>query len=190
MRNPATGQVIGTVAHAGIADLERALAAVQSGFEVWRDASVYERAAVMRRAAALLRERGARVLTGGERVGEAGNFFAPTIISDLTMESALFNEEPFGPIAGVRTFDQLEEAIAEANRLPYGLAAYAFTRSFKNVQLLSNRVETGMLWINQPATPSAELPFGGVKDSGYGTEGGHEALEAYLNTKAVSVVGV
>jgi len=148
------------------------------------------RVTAMEKMVADARQRGARVLTGGERVGEAGNFFAPTIISGLTMESALFNEEPFGPIAGVRTFDQLEEAIAEANRLPYGLAAYAFTRSFKNVQLLSNRVETGMLWINQPATPSAELPFGGVKDSGYGTEGGPEALEAYLNTKAVSVVGM
>jgi len=147
------------------------------------------RVAAMEKMVADARQRGARILTGGERVGEAGNFFAPTIISELALESDLFNEEPFGPIAGVRTFDLLEEAIAEANRLPYGLAAYAFTRSFKNVQLLSNRVETGMLWINQPATPSAELPFGGVKDSGYGTEGGPEALEAYLNTKAVSVVG-
>lgn len=135
------------------------------------------------------RQRGARILTGGEKIGEAGNFFAPTIISDLPLEARLFNQEPFGPIAGVRVFDQLEEAIDEANRLPYGLAAYAFTRSFKNVKLLSERVETGMLWINQPATPSAELPFGGVKDSGYGTEGGPEALETYLNTKAVSVVG-
>ncbi|WP_397475193.1 NAD-dependent succinate-semialdehyde dehydrogenase [Pusillimonas sp.] len=135
------------------------------------------------------RQHGARILTGGEKVGDEGNFFAPTIISDLPLEASLFNQEPFGPIAGVRVFDQLEEAVAEANRLPYGLAAYAFTRSFKNVKLLSDRVETGMLWINQPSTPSAELPFGGVKDSGYGTEGGPEALEAYLNTKAVSVVG-
>ncbi len=147
------------------------------------------RVAAMEKMVADARRRGARILTGGERVGEAGNFFAPTIISELALESDLFNDEPFGPIAGVRVFDRLEEAIAEANRLPYGLAAYAFTRSFKNVQLLSNKVETGMLWVNQPATPSAELPFGGVKDSGYGTEGGPEALEAYLNTKAVSVVG-
>lgn len=136
------------------------------------------------------RQRGAEVLTGGERVGEAGNFFAPTIISNLPLDADLFNNEPFGPIAGIRAFDRLEEAIAEANRLPFGLAAYAFTRSFKNVQLLSNKVEAGMLWINQPATPSAELPFGGIKDSGYGTEGGPEAMEAYLNTKAVSVVGI
>lgn len=136
------------------------------------------------------RQRGAEILTGGAQVGEAGNFFAPTLISNIGTDSDLFNNEPFGPIAGIRAFDRLEEAIAEANRLPYGLAAYAFTKSFKNVQLLSSKVEAGMLWINQPATPSAELPFGGIKDSGYGTEGGPEALEAYLNTKAVSVVGI
>ncbi|WP_298013245.1 NAD-dependent succinate-semialdehyde dehydrogenase [uncultured Castellaniella sp.] len=136
------------------------------------------------------RQRGAEVLTGGSRVGDTGNFFAPTIIAGLTTDADLFNNEPFGPVAGIRTFDRLEEAITEANRLSYGLSAYAFTRSLRNVQQLVSRVETGMLWINQPATPSAELPFGGVKDSGYGSEGGPEALEAYLNTKAVSAVGV
>ncbi len=136
------------------------------------------------------RQRGAEVLTGGARVGDAGNFFAPTIIAGLTTEADLFNNEPFGPVAGIRAFDHLDEAITEANRLPYGLSAYAFTRSLRNVQQLMGRVEAGMLWINQPASPSAELPFGGVKDSGYGTEGGPEALEAYLNTKAVSAVGI
>jgi len=88
---------------------------------------------------------------------------------------------------GIRGFDTLEEAIAESNRLPFGLAGYAFTSSIKNMHLLSKRVEVGMLWINQSATPSSELPFGGVKDSGYGSEGGPEAVEAYLNTKAVSI---
>jgi succinate-semialdehyde dehydrogenase/glutarate-semialdehyde dehydrogenase len=136
------------------------------------------------------RQRGAEILCGGERVGEAGNFFAPTIMGNVSLDADLFNNEPFGPIAGIRAFTRLEEAIAEANRLPYGLSAYAYTRSFKNVQLLSQEVQTGMLWINQAATPSAELPFGGIKDSGYGTEGGPEAMEAYLNTKAVSVTGI
>ena len=79
---------------------------------------------------------------------------------------------------------------AEANRLAYGLAGYAFTRSLKNAHLLSQRVEVGMLWVNQPALPTAELPFGGIKDSGYGTEGGPEALEAYLNTRAVAIANV
>jgi succinate-semialdehyde dehydrogenase/glutarate-semialdehyde dehydrogenase len=133
---------------------------------------------------------GAVVAFGGKRVGETGNFFAPTILSDVPLEASVFNDEPFGPIAAIRGFDSLEDAINEANRLPYGLAGYAFTRSIKNAHLLMNRVEVGMLWINQPATPSAEMPFGGIKDSGYGTEGGPEAMEGYLNTKAVSMVGV
>lgn len=136
------------------------------------------------------REKGARVATGGERVGTAGNFFSPTILSDVPLDADIFNEEPFGPIAAIRSFETLDEAIQEANRLPYGLAAYAYTRSFKSVTELSRRLEVGMVWINQPATPSAELPFGGVKDSGYGSEGGPEALESYLVTKAVSVVGI
>jgi succinate-semialdehyde dehydrogenase / glutarate-semialdehyde dehydrogenase len=133
---------------------------------------------------------GAVVATGGTRIGDAGNFFAPTVLADVPLTASVFNDEPFGPVAAVRGFDTLDEAITEANRLPYGLAGYAFTRSIKNAQLLMNRMEVGMLWMNQPATPSAELPFGGVKDSGYGSEGGPEALEAYLNTKAVSMVGI
>ena len=83
-------------------------------------------------------------------------------------------------MAAIRGFDKLEDAIAEANRLPYGLAGYAFTRSLKNADLLSRRVEVGMLWINMPAMPSAEMPFGGVKDSGYGSEGGPEGVGADL----------
>lgn len=134
--------------------------------------------------------RGAVIATGGKRIGETGNFFAPTILADVPLDASVFNDEPFGPVAAIRGVDSLEEAIAEANRLPYGLAGYAFTRSIKNAQLLMNRMEVGMLWINQPATPSAELPFGGIKDSGYGTEGGPEAMEGYLNTKAVSMVGI
>jgi succinate-semialdehyde dehydrogenase/glutarate-semialdehyde dehydrogenase len=93
-------------------------------------------------------------------------------------------------MAAIRSFNTLDEAIAEANRLPYGLAGYAFTRSLKNADLLTRRVEVGMLWINMPATPSAEMPFGGVKDSGYGSEGGPEAVEAYLNVRAVAVMNV
>ncbi len=135
-------------------------------------------------------EKGARIAYGGKRAGNVGNFFEPTVLADVPLDADIFNEEPFGPIVGIRTFEDLSEAIEEANRLPYGLAGYAFTRSFKNVHDLSRRLEVGMLWVNQPATPSAELPFGGVKDSGYGSEGGPEALESYLVTKAVSVVGI
>jgi len=135
-------------------------------------------------------QRGASVRTGGERIGEVGNFFAPTVLDNVPQSARIFNEEPFGPVASVRGFTQLEDAIAESNRLPFGLAAYAYTRSLHNAHLLSQRVEVGMLWINQPATPSAELPFGGIKDSGYGSEGGPEALEACLNTRAISITNV
>ena len=87
----------------------------------------------------------------------------------------------------MRTFNELDEAIAEANRLNYGLAGYAFTNSLRTAHEIGRRVEVGMMWINQAATPWPELPFGGLKDSGYGSEGGPEALEAYLNTRTVSV---
>jgi succinate-semialdehyde dehydrogenase/glutarate-semialdehyde dehydrogenase len=132
--------------------------------------------------------RGARLLAGGSRQGEVGNFWAPTVLADVPLEARVFNDEPFGPIAAVRQFSQLDEAIAEANRLSYGLAGYAFTRSLKNADVLTRGVEVGMLWINMPAMPSAEMPFGGLKDSGYGTEGGPEALDAYLNTRSVAIL--
>ncbi len=136
------------------------------------------------------RKTGATVATGGERVGTDGNFFAPTVLTNVSLDSDVFNNEPFGPVAAIRGFDTLEEAILEANRLPYGLAGYAFTRSIKNAHVLSHQMEVGMLWINQPAAPSPEMPFGGTKDSGYGSEGGPEAMEAYLITKAVSIMAV
>ncbi len=135
-------------------------------------------------------QKGATLLAGGERIGSTGNFWAPTILADVPQAARVFNDEPFGPMAAIRPFETLEDAIAEANRLPYGLAGYAFTRSLKNADLLARRVEVGMLWINTPAMPSAEMPFGGIKDSGYGSEGGPEALEAYLNARAVAVMNI
>ncbi len=135
-------------------------------------------------------QHGAQVAAGGERIGGDGNFFQPTVLDDVPVSARIFNEEPFGPVAAVRGFEKIEDAIAEANRLPYGLAGYAFTRSLKHAHLLLQRLEVGMLWINQPASPSAELPFGGLKDSGYGSEGGPEAIEAHLNTRAVSITNV
>ena len=134
--------------------------------------------------------RGATVAAGGERIGSAGNFFAPTVLNDVPLDARVFNDEPFGPVAAIRGFNTMDEVIAEANRLSFGLAGYAFTRSLKHAHLLAHELQVGMLYINQPATPSAEMPFGGVKDSGYGTEGGPEALDAYLNTRAVTVMNV
>ena len=100
-------------------------------------------------------QRGATVAAGGERIGEAGNFWQPTVLADVPLDAKVFNDEPFGPMAAMRSFNTLDEAIAEANRLPYGLAGYAFTRSLKNAHALSQRLEVGMLWINRPAAPSA-----------------------------------
>jgi succinate-semialdehyde dehydrogenase / glutarate-semialdehyde dehydrogenase len=132
-------------------------------------------------------ETGANVVTGGNAVGNPGNFFEATVLDDVPLNASVFNDEPFGPVAAVRGFNTLDEALAEANRLRFGLAGYAFTQNIKTVHALQQRLEVGMLWINQPAVALPEMPFGGVKDSGYGSEGGPEALEAYLNTKAVFV---
>lgn len=93
------------------------------------------------------------------------------------------NEEPFGPVALISRFARDEEAFAEANRLAYGLAAYAFTGSAKRATACANEIEAGMVSINHYGLALPEVPFGGIKDSGYGSEGGAEAIEPYLNTK-------
>jgi len=132
-------------------------------------------------------QRGASIETGGERLGQTGNFFRPTVLADVPVAADLFNHEPFGPVAAIRGFDSLDEAVREANRLPFGLAAYGFTGSIGICRRLSEEVEAGMLWVNQPAVAYPELPFGGMKDSGFGSEGGPEALEPYLLTKSVAI---
>ncbi|MFX1675600.1 NAD-dependent succinate-semialdehyde dehydrogenase [Paraburkholderia sp. A2WS-5] len=144
------------------------------------------RLAAMERLVADAREHGAKVLTGGERVGREGYFFAPTVLTDVPLSARIMNEEPFGPLAPVTRFSRYEDAVAEANRLPYGLAAYAYTRSSATSAALSEDIETGMLSINHHGLALPEVPFGGVKDSGYGSEGGTEAMEAYLVTKFVT----
>ena len=133
-------------------------------------------------------ERGAALRTGGRRIGNAGNFYAPTVLTGVPTDARAMNEEPFGPLALVTRFGALDEAIAEANRLPYGLAAYAHARSAAAVDRLSSAVEAGMVSINHNGLGLAETPFGGVQDSGYGSEGGPEALEAYLVTKFTTVL--
>ncbi|MBY0332514.1 MAG: NAD-dependent succinate-semialdehyde dehydrogenase [Acetobacteraceae bacterium] len=136
------------------------------------------------------RQRGAEVHTGGERIGNKGYFYAPTVLTGVGREARMMNEEPFGPVAMIAPFTDLDEVVEEANRLPYGLAGYAFTRSAKTANAIANRVESGMLTINHLGLALPEVPFGGVKDSGYGSEGGSEAIEAYLNTKFVSQAGL
>ena len=129
---------------------------------------------------------GATLSTGGKAVEGPGYFFQPTVLSGLTPAMRIMNEEPFGPVALLVPFDTVEEAIAESNRVPFGLASYAFTTSMKMAQALSTYIEAGMLSINHQGIGLPEVPFGGIKDSGYGSEGGTEAIEAYLNTKLVT----
>ena len=130
--------------------------------------------------------KGAVLKTGGKRIGNKGHFFEPTVLADVPTSAKIMNDEPFGPIAIVNRFSQYEEAIEEANRLPFGLASYAFTGSVKTAHALGRQVEAGMLTINHNGLAIPEVPFGGIKDSGYGTEGGSEAVEAYLETRFVS----
>lgn len=132
------------------------------------------------------RQEGATLATGGGRIGNKGNFLEPTVLTGVTRGMRIMNEEPFGPVALMMPFRDVEEVVAEANRLPFGLAAYAFSRSARTVAALSDGVEAGMLSINHLGLALPETPFGGVKDSGYGSEGGTEAMEAYLSTKFVT----
>jgi succinate-semialdehyde dehydrogenase/glutarate-semialdehyde dehydrogenase len=129
---------------------------------------------------------GGRVLAGGEPVGNRGYFWTPTVLADAPDSARAMNEEPFGPLALMRRIDSLEEGVAAANRLPYGLAAYAFTRDMDRAAYLRDGLECGLLGFNTFLLASAETPFGGVKESGYGSEGGPEGLDAYHVTKFVS----
>jgi len=131
-------------------------------------------------------DKGARVVTGGSRIGERGYFFEPTVLTDLTPDMRVMNEEPFGPLALMVPVRGVDEAIAEANRLPFGLAAFAFTDSAATAHAVASGVEAGMVGVNHTGIGAPEVPFGGVKDSGHGSEGGSEAIEAYLTTKLVS----
>ncbi|MBK3572269.1 NAD-dependent succinate-semialdehyde dehydrogenase [Streptomyces sp. MBT65] len=131
-------------------------------------------------------ERGAQVLTGGQRLARDGYFYAPTVLTDVPPDARLLHEEPFGPLAPIVPFTDLDETLALANSLPYGLAAYGFTESAATAEKLSDALEAGILSINHCGGSVAEAPSGGVKDSGYGREGGPEALDAYLITKRVS----
>jgi succinate-semialdehyde dehydrogenase/glutarate-semialdehyde dehydrogenase len=130
--------------------------------------------------------KGARRLTGGKRLGNRGYFFEATVLADVPLTAVAMNEEPFGPIALINRFSDPEDAIEEANRLPFGLAAYAYTRSRETIRKISGAIEAGMLSINHHGLGLPELPFGGIKDSGYGTEGGSAALDAYLNAKLIT----
>ncbi|KJC34557.1 NAD-dependent succinate-semialdehyde dehydrogenase [Bradyrhizobium sp. LTSP857] len=132
------------------------------------------------------RAKGARVLAGGERLGNRGYFFSPTVLADVPDDARAMREEPFGPLALINPVETLDDAIAKANALPFGLAAYAFTNSARNADRLAEDVEVGNFSINTLEASVAETPFGGVKESGFGREGGAEGLSHYTIVKNVS----
>lgn len=132
------------------------------------------------------RDRGADIVTGGHRIGNAGFFYAPTVVAGGTDALQLMNEEPFGPIAAVTPFGDFEEVIRRANSLPFGLASYVFTGSSSQAQHTSRALAAGMVSINHFGLALPETPFGGINDSGYGSEGGEETFDGYLNTKFVT----
>jgi len=144
------------------------------------------RVEAMERLVADARRRGATIRIGGGRRGNEGFFFDPTVVTDIPDDALLMTEEPFGPIAPIVPFADLDEAIARANALPYGLAAYAFTRSAATAAAVAERLESGMVGINSLAVSNPETPFGGIKESGHGHEGGIEGLQAYFEYKLVA----
>lgn len=131
---------------------------------------------------------GAKVLTGGKPLNRPGFFFEPTVLADVPMEARIMHEEPFGPIAVLHQFDTLEDGLTEANRLPYALSAYAFTRDARTVLDVGDGLDAGMIGINQYRMVATELPFGGMKESGHGSEGGREGIGHYLVNKFISQI--
>ncbi|NNC72020.1 MAG: NAD-dependent succinate-semialdehyde dehydrogenase [Sphingomonadaceae bacterium] len=129
--------------------------------------------------------KGARVTTGGDIFAQNGYFFRPTVLADVPIEAQIMSNEPFGPVAMMAPFESFDKAIESANRLPYGLAAFAFTENGRRAMLLGDAIESGMVGINTVGISAVDSPFGGIKESGFGSEDGPEGLEAYMVTKAV-----
>jgi succinate-semialdehyde dehydrogenase / glutarate-semialdehyde dehydrogenase len=145
-----------------------------------------DRLAAMEMFVADATQKGARIVAGGSRIGNRGYFYPLTVLADVPDDAHAMHEEPFGPLALLSPVKTLDEAIEKANSLPYGLAGYAFTNSARNVDRLAEGIEVGNLSINHLTASFAETPFGGVKDSGYGREGGTGGLECYTVAKNVS----
>jgi succinate-semialdehyde dehydrogenase/glutarate-semialdehyde dehydrogenase len=146
----------------------------------------HRRIETLERLIADAKAKGARVLAGGERLAKRGYFFPVTVLADVPDDAQAMREEPFGPLALIAPFSRLDEALEKANALPFGLAAYAFTHSAHNVDRLVDGIEAGNVSINTLEASVAETPFGGVKESGYGREGGAEGLSHYTVVKNVS----
>ena len=131
---------------------------------------------------------GARILTGGERIDAAGFFFTPTVLSEVPVSTRAMNEEPFGPLIMAARFKTFDEAVDQANRLPYGLAAFAFTENGRQANRIADALETGMVGVNTTRLAAPDAPFQGVKQSGHGSEDGTEGLLACTITKTIHIV--
>ena len=134
--------------------------------------------------------KGAKIHSGGERKGNKGYFFEPTVMTEVPLDARIMTEEPFGPVAPISSFSDFDSVVEEANRLPYGLAAYAYTKSAKTAEAIGSALESGMVSINHHGLAMPETPFGGISDSGYGKEGGAEGIEAYFNSKFITQTGL
>ncbi|MEM7236271.1 MAG: NAD-dependent succinate-semialdehyde dehydrogenase [Pseudomonadota bacterium] len=135
-------------------------------------------------------DKGARVVAGGERMGNKGWFWKPTVMADVPDTARILTEEPFGPVAPVMPFKSMDDVLERANGLPFGLASYVFTSDGKKAAMMGEQLEAGLVGINHPGVSMPETPFGGVNESGYGSEGGIEGLEAFMRTKFVTELGV
>jgi succinate-semialdehyde dehydrogenase/glutarate-semialdehyde dehydrogenase len=131
---------------------------------------------------------GARVLTGGERIDADGFFYQPTVLADVPVTARAMNEEPFGPVILAAPFASFDEAVEQANRLPFGLAAFAFTENGRQANRIADAIESGMVGVNTARVGAADAPFQGVKQSGHGSEDGREGVEACLVTKTIHIV--
>ncbi len=130
--------------------------------------------------------RGGKIVTGGSRHGNQGFFFQPTVITDIPDDCKIMTQEPFGPVAPIVPFKTFDEVVERANSLEFGLAAYAFTSSATTAAAIGDAMQSGMVGVNSVGISTPETPFGGVKELGYGSEGGIEGLEAYTNVKFIS----
>ncbi len=129
--------------------------------------------------------KGARVVAGGAAIDGPGLFFQPTVLADVPLDADIMNDEPFGPVALFRPFDTADEAIEQANRLPFGLASYVFTENGRQANRVADLIEAGMVAVNHGSVSAIDAPFGGIKDSGHGLEDGAEGLKAFMVSKTV-----
>ncbi len=136
------------------------------------------------------KDHGANITTGGERIGNQGYFYAPTVMSDVPDDAMIMTEEPFGPLAPITPFNSFDEVVERANSLPFGLASYVFTSDGGKAAKIEDALEVGLVGVNHPFVAMPETPFGGVNESGYGSEGGIEGLDAFMRTKFITEVGV